>query len=362
MGASWTRSFRKEFQLKKLPLFPATLELLLEPRWYLPPWVWLLYRLSALVYTLAWCIHSGLLFASPKWLILLCHLTYCILGVYYLIALVNLIAMLVCIRCFCRREVKKKSSVRLCVPDSLDTSEGAPHTESSRLWVEQWTLLRLTPPPLALSLRLQWLLQVIVSTFSLTVSVLYWSINYPVSHHPIRPFSINLHVVNSAQVLLELFLSATPVHLVHYVYLLAAGVLYLLFVLVFWLGGFTNMNGQPYVYRVLDFGGNPVLATLCTLGFSLVCLPLFHFVLWNVHLLRERLARGPRGRRFALRREAWWWGNVGGLSPFLTAAPDPEVLVFASREGEPQLLRALSHGYCSMTTESPANGHSSVSA
>ncbi|XP_062401100.1 protein rolling stone [Sardina pilchardus] len=357
MGASWTRSFRKEFQVKKLPLFPATPELLLEPRWYIPPWVWLLYRLSALVYTLAWCVHSGLLFATPKWLILLSHLTYCMLGVYYLIALVNLIAMLVSVRCFCRREVKRKS------PDSLDTPVAAPHADSSCVRVEQWTLLHLTPPPLALSLRLQWLLQVLVSTFSLAVSLLYWSINYPVSRHPIRPFSINLHVVNSVQVLLELVLSSTPVHLVHYLYLLAAGVLYLLFTLVFWLGGFTNMNGQPYVYRVLDFGGHPVLAALCTLGFSLVCLPLFHFVLWNVHLLRERLAQGPRGGRFALKREAWWWGNVGGLSPFPTSAPDPEVLVFASGEGEPQLLlTALSHGYCSMTTESPTDGHSSVNA
>lgn len=240
-----------------------------------------------------------------------------------------------------------------------------PQPKSSCVRLERWTLFRLAPLPLALSLRLQWLLHVLVSTFSLVVSVLYWSINYPVSRHPIRPFSINLHVVNSAQVLLELLLSSTPVHLVHYVYLLAAGVLYLLFALFFWLGGFTNMNGQPYVYRVLDFGGHPVIAALSTVGFSLVCLPLFHFILWNVHLLRERLARGPWGRRFTLGREAWWWGDVGGLSPSLRPpAPDLEVPVFPrSAGGEPQLLlTAVSHDYCSMSSESLDDCHSTVNA
>ncbi|XP_012677988.2 protein rolling stone [Clupea harengus] len=339
MGASWTRSFRKEFQVKKLNIFPSTPELLLEPRWHIPPWAWLLYRLSSLIYTLAWCIHSALLFATPKWLILLSHLTYCMLGVYYLTALVNLAVVLVSIRRFCGRKVQEKSS-----GVSSERRASFPLTT-----------------PLAVSLCLQWLLQVIVSAFSLIVSLLYWSIHYPVSRHPIRPFSINLHVVNSAQVLLDLFLSSTPVHLSHYVYLLAAGLLYLLFALVFWLGGFTNIYGEPYVYPVLDFGGQPVLAVLCTLGFALICLPLFHLVLWNVHLLRERLARGPWGKRFALRREAWWWGGVGGLAPFPSPALDPELSVFAGREGEPQLLlTAPSHGYCSLSTESPSDCHSSA--
>lgn len=218
---------------------------------------------------------------------------------------------------------------------------------------EQWALFRI-PAPLAAALRLQWLLLVLVGSFSLNVSILYWTVNYPMSSHPIRPFSINLHVVNSFQVLLEVFLSSSPVHLCHYIYLLAAGILYLLFAILFWLGGFTNMNGQPYVYRVLDFGEHPVMAAISALGFSLVGLPLFHFALWTVQVLRERLARGPRGRRYALRREAWWWGGVGGLAPFLTSAMESQAPVFARGDGEPQvLLTALPHGYCSVTSESP---------
>lgn len=86
----------------------------------------------------------------------------------------------------------------------------------------------------------------------------------------------------------------------------------MLFVLLYWLTGSTNIGGQPYIYSVLDFGERPLAAVLCMLGFSLVCLPLFHFILWNVVLLRDRLARGPKGRRLALHRDTWLWGAVGG--------------------------------------------------
>ncbi|XP_063072721.1 uncharacterized protein LOC134463454 [Engraulis encrasicolus] len=331
MGADWGQSFRNELQAKKLSLSPSSPELLLEPRWHIRPWVWLLYRVLAFLYTLAWCIHSALLFNTPKWLILLSHLAYCVLALYYFTALVNLSAASFLIRRFCSTEVKGGGG-------------------------EQWALLRL-PASLSAALRLQWLLLVLVGSFSLNVSVLYWSVNYPMSRHPIKPFSINLHVVNALQVFLEVLVSSSPVHLYHYAYLLVAGLLYLLFAIFFWLAGFTNMNGQPYVYKVLDFGSHPGIAVLSSVGFSLVGLPLFHAALWVVQVLRERLAEGPRGRRHALRREAWWWGNVGGLAPFLSSSPmESQAPVFARGDGEPQvLLTALPHGYCSVTSDSPAD-------
>lgn len=112
---------------------PAPLHSCLLPhQWHIPPWAWILYRVLALLYTLAWCIHSGLLFATPKWLILLSHLTYCMLGVYYLTALVNLIAVLLSIKRFCRRELKEKSSgkrrwLKMCELKCRCKIEGVKH-------------------------------------------------------------------------------------------------------------------------------------------------------------------------------------------------------------------------------------------
>lgn len=75
--------------------------------------------------------------------------------------------------------------------------------------------------------------------------------------------------------------------------------------MAYWLAGYTNLIGKPYIYKVLDFGGFPIVASLCMLGFALVCLPLCHFLVCNVHLLRRQLAGRVRGGRLGLCREAW---------------------------------------------------------
>lgn len=53
-------------------------------------------------YTLGWCMYSGLLFSTPKWLIYISHLTYCLLGLYYLLASANLTGAIVLVRQHCR--------------------------------------------------------------------------------------------------------------------------------------------------------------------------------------------------------------------------------------------------------------------
>lgn len=159
--------------------------------------------------------------------------------------------------------------------------------------------------------------------FCLAVSFLYWSLDYPMEHHPLSPFNLNMHVGNSAQGLLDLLLSSTPIHLAHYLYQLVIGCLYILFAVVYWLTGQTNLSGKPYIYKVLDFGGCPLVATLCVLCFVLVCFPLCHFLVWNVQLLRRQLAGRVRGERLGLCREAWWWGEWAARcwSPSWTRPP-----------------------------------------
>lgn len=70
------------------------------------------------------------------------------------------------------------------------------------------------------------------------------------SKHPLSAISINLHVVNSLQTLLDLVLSSTPI--LHLPYMLLTGRLYVLFVLLYLLAGCTNIS-----------------TARCTLGFAL---------------------------------------------------------------------------------------------
>lgn len=54
-----------------------------------------------LLYTLIWCMYSGLLFSNPKWLIFFSHLTYCLMVIYHLVASCNLACATILVRCHC---------------------------------------------------------------------------------------------------------------------------------------------------------------------------------------------------------------------------------------------------------------------
>ncbi|XP_070301929.1 uncharacterized protein [Salvelinus sp. IW2-2015] len=236
--------------LTKLCLSLSRPELLLQPQWGVAPWVWLLYRVFMLLYTLIWCMYSGLPFSNPKWLIFFSHLTYCLMVVYHLVVSCNLSCATLLVRCHFR-----------------ERGNGAEPLGPFPL-----------PFLLSISLRLQWFFHSLMCAFCLTMSFLYWSLDSPMEHHPLSPFNLNMHIGKSAQALLDLLLSAAPVHLAHHLYQLLISCLYILFAVAYWLADYTNLIGKPYIYKVLHIGGYPIVASLCVLGFALVCLPLCPFL------------------------------------------------------------------------------------
>lgn len=188
--------------------------------------------------------------------------------------------------------------------------------------------------PLRDALVLQWFLHSLMGCLSFSVSFLYWTILYPFNPYSITTFNINIniHAINSIQTAMDLFLSCTPVHLTHLYSAVLAGALYVIFAVVYWLLGGTNILDEPYIYSILDFSRCPLVATLCILGVCLVCLPFCHFVLWNLQLLREWMASREKARRIALKREVWWWVKVSGGTTFdLVTSLDPTASVFEMR-------------------------------
>lgn len=185
------------------------------------------------------------------------------------------------------------------------------------------------PVSLTAALCLQWFLHSVTGCCSLTVSFLYWTVIHPSDQYSFTAFNINIHVINSIQTAVDLLLSSTPIHLTHFFYAVLAGALYVIFAVVYWLMGGTNMFGQPYIYSILDFSGRPLVATLCSLGLCLLCLPSCHFVLWNLQMLREWMVSREESRRIALRREVWWRVKVsGGITFDLVPSLDPAASVF----------------------------------
>ncbi|XP_077056034.1 protein rolling stone isoform X2 [Siphateles boraxobius] len=307
MGASWTHIWREEFRVNKLQLLTSKPELLLQPRWDIPPLMWLLYRGFMLVYTVSWLIYIAILFNTPKFLIYVSHISYCLMVIYYLVAFCNLAWAFLKVRCSSHRKKRGDSS-------------------------ECETLLS---PPVA-SLCLQWFLHSMMGCFSLTVTIVYWTLIHTSDQDFLTVF--NIHAINSIQTTVDLLLSSTPVHLAHLFYAMLTGLLYVMFVVVYWLMGCTNKSGQPYIYSILDLSERPLVATLCILGVSLFFIPSCYFVLWNMQLLREWVASREKVRRMALKREVWWWVKVSGRATFdPVPSLDPAASVFKAR-GQPLRL------------------------
>ncbi|XP_073708699.1 protein rolling stone [Garra rufa] len=303
MGASWTQSCKKEFKVHKFHFHISKPELLLQPRWDIPPLLWLVYRSVMLVYTFSWFIYTALFFNTPKFLIFLSHISYCLMIIYYLVSVCNLAWAFLEIRC-------------------------SPHRVKRGVSSECESLLSLSVP-LKAALSLQWFLHSMMGCLSLSVSFLYWTVIHPSAQHSLTAFNINIHAINSIQTTVDLLLSATPVHLTHLYNAVLAGALYVIFAVVYWLMGGTNRFGQPYIYKILDFSGRPLVATLCILGVCLLCLPSCHFVLWNLQLLREWMVSRKKMRRIALKREVCWWVKVSGGATFdLVPSLDPTASVF----------------------------------
>lgn len=51
----------------------------------------------------SWCVYAALVFNTPKFLIFLSHVSYILLGLYHLVALLNLAWAFIHIRLFCHQ-------------------------------------------------------------------------------------------------------------------------------------------------------------------------------------------------------------------------------------------------------------------
>lgn len=105
---------------------------------------------------------------------------------------------------------------------------------------------------------------------------------------------VSFHAVNSVYVLLNLFVTATPTRLLHFVYPVLFGVAYTLFSALYQLGGGTNIRGEPYIYRVTDWS-RPWKTLLMSSLSNFLAIPLMHLLVFLLRLMVGRLWECWRG-------------------------------------------------------------------
>lgn len=141
-------------------------------------------------------------------------------------------------------------------------------------------------------MRAQWVLFDIAIPAAITVTIGYWTVIFKPSdpNFVVDSISISLHAVNCLMAVIELFFSATPVRILHMVYPMFFGVVYVIVTVIYWAaGGKDPYSGGNFVYKVLDYGNEPGTAVGVALGMVLVVLPVMHVIVWALYKLRERL-------------------------------------------------------------------------
>ena len=120
-----------------------------------------------------------------------------------------------------------------------------------------------------------------------TVTAVYFFILFPMLQREQPRFragilDINLHGVNSLIILMEMTISAIPVRLLHFIYPLLYGVVYVLFSLAYW--GYDKENNVLYPV-ILDWN-HPGITCAVVVVLVFVATPLFQLIWYGVYRLR----------------------------------------------------------------------------
>lgn len=233
-------------------------------------------------YNFAWLLYNIYLYQA-KLFIFLTNWTYLILNLFFLQATM-LSSCAVCNEYRESRGTHPSTNDKPESKDAIEMGSGDDKPES----VEATTEVAHEKDALRFRHKLFWLLHIISANSGLLVTVGYWTVLFE-EDEPVDLNNITKHALNSVFMVIDTFLSSIPVRLFHFVYALVYIVVYLAFTVVYWQLGGTNNQGQPYIYKLLDYN-NFEASTGCLVAFFLLLvLPVLQMILFGLVKLRDYL-------------------------------------------------------------------------
>lgn len=120
-----------------------------------------------------------------------------------------------------------------------------------------------------------WVIYNIASTAALLVTISFYTF-----FRGAGAMSVFTHGVNSILVVIDTMLSSIPVRLFHVVYPALYFIVYLIFTLIYWAAG------QPYIYPMTDYTGQPVFSAITVVCLFFIALPLCQTLMFGFYCLR----------------------------------------------------------------------------
>ena len=120
--------------------------------------------------------------------------------------------------------------------------------------------------------------------------------------------NISTHVINAVYVILNVSVTGMPIRILHFWHPVIYGLVYSFFSLFYHLGNGTNHNGNPYIYKPINWNNAGQAVGYC-LAITFVAIPVIHLVLFGVHFLKVYLSRLWRCCGHSGRTSVEWESN-----------------------------------------------------
>lgn len=130
---------------------------------------------------------------------------------------------------------------------------------------------------LAWYLQLDWILYNLTACISILVTLTYWTLLY--NGKGTNAVDLNLHAIQSVYVIFDVMFSAMPIRLQHFWLTSLASIIYGSFTIIYWAAGGTGAKNSPYIYPVLDYDEKPGMAVGLIVLFIFVLAPFGQMIL-----------------------------------------------------------------------------------
>ncbi len=225
--------------------------------------IYLVYRWIIAIYFLAWNIATGVYSDSPKYFTFLTIWGFTTYNTFLLVA-----------------------ALSTMISYLSDYKEGE-HKFSRK---DDFTIKKLSgccgyqDNKLSWYQMIHWFLFTIGNELAFVILLLFWTMLY--RGGPVDRFSANVHLVNGLVAVIDFWVSGIPVNLLHFVYLMIYGMVYIVFT------GIYFAVSNEVVYPVLDYEnriGTAIAVVLCTI---FIILPLIHVLFfYGMYLAKSAIMR-----------------------------------------------------------------------
>ncbi|XP_026462550.1 protein rolling stone-like [Ctenocephalides felis] len=148
------------------------------------------------------------------------------------------------------------------------------------------------PSRMTLFAKTYWVLHTLTVNSAIVITAVYWVMVF----NPEEGFNVvtvMVHIVNSVVMIIDLFLVAHPVRLLHMHWSLMFAILYLTFSWIYYCAGGLSRKMEPFIYTALDWRKPGISIGFCLFG--LVCYVLVHtlvfFLAWLRRLIYLRVVK-----------------------------------------------------------------------